>query len=129
MNQEKQKIYSNEDQLQAECFKWANNNYCLNHHNPQCQIFSVPNGGTRNKIEAMKFITTGLKSGVSDMIALFPNGLCVFIELKFGSGKQSDHQINFESAVKKLGFNYHLIYTFDEFKNVWTMYVNQTMTF
>jgi len=125
MNKEQPKIYSNEDQLQAECFKWANNNYCLKHHTPQCQIFSVPNGGTRNKIEAMKLITTGLKSGVSDMIALFPNGLCVFFELKFGSGKQSDKQLDFESAVNKLGFNYHLVYSFEDFKKIWISYIKK----
>ena len=118
MNEEKQKIYSNEDQLQAECFKWANNNYCLKHHDPQCQIFSVPNGGTRNKLEAMTLKSTGLRSGVSDLIALFPNGRCVFFELKVNKGVQSDSQKEFEEVVKKLGFEYHLIYTFENFKAI-----------
>jgi hypothetical protein len=109
---------TNENKLQAECFKWANNTYCLKHHKPRLTIFSVPNGGTRNKLEAMTLKSTGLRSGVSDLIALFPNGKCVFFELKFGKGFQSDEQIDFEKIVKDLGFEYYLIYTFEDFKNI-----------
>lgn len=112
-----------ENNLQAECFKWANNNYCLKHHNPRLTIFSCPNGGTRNKLEAMTLKATGLRSGVSDLIALFPNGKCVFFELKVGKGEQFDNQIDFEQVVKNLGFNYHLIYDFETFKTIFESYV------
>lgn len=115
----------NENKIQAECYRWANNNYCLSIHTPQCQIFSVPNGGTRNRIEALTLQATGLKAGVSDLIALFPNGLCVFFELKAEGGKQKPKQIEFETAVKNLGFNYHLVYSFDEFKNIWLEYIKK----
>lgn len=109
-----------ENNLQAQCFQWANNNYCLKTHNPRLSIFSVPNGGTRNKLEAMTLKATGLRSGVSDLIALYPNGRCVFFELKVNKGVQSDSQKDFEQLVKNLGFEYYLIYTFEQFKELFT---------
>lgn len=121
--QTKKQLLKSEDALQSECFKWANNNYCLKIHDPRCRIFSVPNGGLRNKIEAMKLQATGLTAGVSDMIALFPNGRCVFFETKIEKGKQSDVQKEFEQSVLKLGFNYELFYTFEEFKAKFTKYL------
>lgn len=115
----------NENNLQAECYKWANNNYCLKTNNPRLSVFSVPNGGTRNKLEAMTLKATGLRSGVSDLIALFPNGKCVFFELKVGKGVQSDEQKDFESVVKELGFDYHLIYNFEDFVLTFKKYTNE----
>lgn len=121
--QAKKQLLKSEDALQSECFKWANNNYCTVLNNPRCRIFSVPNGGLRNKIEAMKLQATGLTAGVSDMIVLYPNGLCVFFEAKKEGGKQSPAQKDFEESVLKLGFNYELFYTFNEFKAKFTKYI------
>lgn len=108
-----------EDQLQAECYNWAHNNFCLNHHKPKLSVFSVPNGGTRNKIEAIKLKATGLTAGVSDLIGLFPDGKAVFFELKIEGGKQSESQIKFEKIVMALGFEYYLIYSLEQFKSIW----------
>lgn len=107
-----------ENNLQAQCFQWANNNYCLKHHTPRLSVFSVPNGGTRHKLEAMTLKATGLLSGVSDLIALFPNGKCVFFELKINKGVQSDAQKDFQKVVEGLGFEYHLIFTVEQFKKI-----------
>lgn len=115
---------TNENNLQAICYQWANNTYCLKHHKPRLSIFSVPNGGTRNKLEAMTLKATGLRSGVSDLIALYPNKVAVFFELKVDKGKQSTEQIDFEEVVKNLGFNYHLIYNFEDFKRIFESYLN-----
>jgi hypothetical protein len=109
-------MYS-EDSLQSEIVKWFNNNYCLKHHSPRCCIFSVPNGGFRNKIEAIKMCATGLKAGVSDLIVLLPNR-AVFIELKIEKGIQSPVQKDFEQIVTNLGFEYFLVRSLDEFKKI-----------
>lgn len=111
-----------EDQLQQKCYEWANNNFCLKHHKPRLRIFSVPNGGTRNKIEAMKLKATGLTPGVSDLIGLFTDGKAVFFELKTSTGIQSDTQIDFEQSIKELNFDYHLIRSLEQFKTVWCSY-------
>jgi hypothetical protein len=106
-----------EDKIQAECVKWFTNNYCLRHHTPKCVIFSVPNGGLRNKIEAMKLVTTGMKAGVSDLVVLIP-GRALFVEVKTDIGRQSKEQIDFEADVVALGFQYFLIRSIDEFKAI-----------
>jgi hypothetical protein len=106
-----------EDKIQAECVKWFTNNYCLRHHTPKCVIFSVPNGGLRNKIEAMKLVTTGMKAGVSDLVVLMP-GRALFVEVKTDIGIQSKEQIDFEADVVALGFQYFLIRSIDEFKAI-----------
>lgn len=104
-----------EDKMQQQIVEWFNNNYCLKHHDPQCLIFSVPNGGTRNKIEAIKLKLTGMKSGVSDLIVVLPNKI-LFVELKTATGIQSEKQKDFQKAIINLGFEYWLIRSLDEFK-------------
>ena len=111
------KLSKSENVLQAEIVQRFRNNYCLKHHNPRYQIFSVPNGGTRNKIEAMTLKATGLLSGVSDLIVVLPNRI-LFLELKTETGQQSDSQVEFSCIISVLGFEYYVIRSIDEFKNI-----------
>lgn len=111
-----------ENQIQAECVTWFNNKYCLKHHNPRCSIFSVPNGGTRNKIEALTLKSTGMKAGVSDIILLLPN-VCLFVEFKTELGVQSDKQREFEDTVTALGFHYTIIRSIEQFKQLIGEYI------
>lgn len=57
-------------------------------------IFHVPNGGTRNKIEAANLKRQGVKSGVPDLFLPVArhdyNGL--FIEMKYGKNKTTENQ-------------------------------------
>lgn len=105
-----------EDQLQQQIYTWYNNNFCLKKHEPRHIIFSVPNGGSRNVIEAKKMKATGLLPGVSDLIIIRPDKV-LFIELKIEKGVQSESQKEFESRIKNLGYEYHLVSSLDEFKS------------
>jgi hypothetical protein len=71
-----------ESNLQQEIFIYYNNNYCLKHHENRAIIFSIPNGGTRNKREAVSLKKTGLLPGASDLIVITPKGKLMFVELK-----------------------------------------------
>ena len=104
-----------EDVIQADIYKWYNNNYCLNNHNPQNIIFSVPNGGTRNIREAMLLKATGVVAGVSDLIIVRQNEI-IFVEVKTEIGKQSKEQKKFQETVEKLGFKYLLVRSLEDFK-------------
>lgn len=106
-----------ESKLQQQIFEWYNNNYCLKHHSPRGLIFSIPNGGTRNKLEAITMKATGLLAGASDLIIILPNGKLTFLELKTETGKQSDKQIEFEKRVTDLGYEYKLIRNLQEFQS------------
>lgn len=76
-----------EDQIQAAFFKksWE--------HLPQTRrlLFSVPNGGTRNMLEAMKFKATGLISGIPDMLFVW-KGMVYGLEFKTATGRTSKDQ-------------------------------------
>ena len=63
----------------------------------------------------MRKIATGLKSGAADLIVLFPNSV-VFCEVKTPTGIQSEAQKDFQGQVEKLGFEYILVRSLDEFK-------------
>lgn len=106
-----------EDQLQQQIFTWYNNNYCLKNQSPRHIIFSVPNGGSRNVVEAKKMKATGLLSGVSDLIIVHPDKT-FFIELKTEKGIQSENQKEFEARVKNLNHEYYLIRSLEEFKQL-----------
>ena len=112
-----------EDQIQAEIYKWFHNEYCTKFNNPRCCIFAVPNGGLRSKHEAMKLKSTGVVAGVSDLIVLLPNR-CLFVEVKTEIGRQSDKQKEFEQIVKKLGFEYQLVRSLNDFLTFINVYIN-----
>jgi len=111
-----------EDQLQAKCFKWFDNEFPAERR----MLFAVPNGGERPMkrvmtatgwkmvpLEANKLKATGTMPGVSDMI--FVTDKVYFIEMKIPGGTQSDPQIDFMNKVRPRGHEYVLIYTFEEF--------------
>lgn len=104
-----------ESALQQQIFNWYNNNYCLKNIEKRGMIFSIPNGGTRHLMEAMTLKATGLLKGASDLIVILPNGKLMFVELKQPKGIQSLEQKDFESRVKILGFEYHIIRSLEEF--------------
>lgn len=79
-------------------------------------IFSVPNGGSRNPIEAMKLKKTGTLAGVSDLIIMAPNRI-IFLELKTEKGIQSEVQKNFQKNVEALGFEYLLIRNLKQYED------------
>jgi hypothetical protein len=106
-----------EDQLQQQIYTWYNNTYCLKNQEQRHVIFSVPNGGTRNIIEAKKMKATGLLPGVSDLIILQPNKI-LFIELKIEKGIQSTAQKDFQSRIEALGYEYHIIRSLEQFKQI-----------
>jgi hypothetical protein len=95
-----------EDQLQALIVKKYTNLYCLKSHNPRNLIMSIPNGGLRNKIEAMKMQATGLLAGATDLIVIH-FGVIHFVELKKQGEKPRPNQLEFAERVKANGFNWH----------------------
>jgi len=102
-----------EAKIQQEIVIWFNNNYCLKTHIPRCSIFSVPNEG-KNAREQMYKKTLGMKTGVSDLIVLIPNK-CIFVEIKTDIGKQSEKQKDFQYLVERLGFDYLVVRSLEEF--------------
>lgn len=106
-----------ESSIQAEIVRWYNNSYCLKTHSPRNMIFSVPNGGTRHRREAMVLKATGLLPGVSDLVIIH-NGRVVFVEVKTPDGRISKEQVDFKERVEVLGFMYWITYSIEQFKRL-----------
>ena len=112
----------NENIIQATCVEWFKNNYCLKHHNPRYDIFSVPNEATwsNNNFKAL-----GVRKGVSDLVVVLSNKV-LFIEMKDGKNTQSKEQIDFEEVVTKLNHSYYLCYTLEQFQQIiWQNLLNE----
>lgn len=71
-------------------------------------IFAVPNGGSRNVIEAKRLKKQGVMPGVADILCLVPNGEFKFLcmETKIQKGKQSDDQKVFQKQTEQAGGRY-----------------------
>ena len=77
-------------------------------------IFCVPNEATYNN---SKYIKMGVLGGVSDLILVLQNRV-IFVELKNHEGNQEPNQKHFECNVNKLGHQYVVIRSLDEFKKL-----------
>ncbi len=79
-------------------------------------MFAIPNGGSRNFIEAVHLKQQGVKSGVSDIFLPLPNkkyhGL--FIELKVGKNKPTKNQIEFIDYANSVGYLAVVAYSTEE---------------
>ena len=80
---------------------------------PKSLIYSVPNGGKRNLIEAKRLKRTGTLAGASDLIFLFENKV-IFVEVKTEKGIQSIAQKDFKKKVEALGHQYWIVRSANE---------------
>lgn len=104
-------IHPPEDAEQTALISWFRLNY-KNHI-----IFSIPNGGTRNKIEAVTLKKTGLTAGVPDLQILKPDGSILFLEMKRQKGgRLSGSQKEMFPKIEKLGFEIIIGYGFKDAK-------------
>ena len=105
-----------EHRLQCSCFRW----FCLQYPNLRGLLFSVPNGGQRNKIVAAKLKAEGVVAGVSDMILLKANNkynaLC--IEMKTGKGVQTPAQKEWQKMVEGNGSRYEVCRSISQFMEI-----------
>ena len=113
----KPKINRPEQDLQKACIKWFDLQYShqknrlyMNYNNSHSEKM-----GTINK-------AMGVRRGVSDLTYLLSDGKACFIELKIGSGSQSEYQKAFELMVTELGNDYHIARDIYEFMAVISSY-------
>jgi hypothetical protein len=97
-----------ESQIQQQIIIYYKNNH-------KGLIFAVPNGGSRNIVEAKNLKLTGSLAGVSDLIVIQQNKI-LFVEVKIQKGIQSEAQIKFQNNVESLGFEYFVVRNLQQFK-------------
>lgn len=108
---------SPEMHIQAQCVAWFWNTY------PQYRelYFCVPNENARadsNAITGAIRRASGVIKGVSDTILLVPNGqyICLCVEFKTETGRQSDAQIHWQIKVENVGAKYVVVRSLEQFK-------------
>ena len=110
---QKRGVSHEEDRLQAECFKWARNTFP---YTSGC-LFAVPNGGKRNKVEAMKLKATGTVAGIPDLLFLWKGRFHAF-ELKTETGTLSDNQKFVHKVWKFHGVEVRIVRSLEDFQKI-----------
>lgn len=115
--------YANEDQMTALLFSWVNYNY------PQLRkvFFHVPNGGSRDAKEGMKFKAMGATPGIPDFICMQPR---YGLELKMPKPKgcQSPDQKTVQQVWDANNIPYHLAWTMEQAVEVVISYSGQPIS-
>lgn len=110
-----------ESTLQRNCVFW----FRMQYPHLRLNLFAVPNGGSRRRIEGAIMKAEGVTAGVADLLLLFPaqgfHGLC--IEMKTKTGRQRPTQKAWQGAVERCGYKYALCRTFDEFNRLIRWYM------
>lgn len=82
-------------------------------------LFHIPNGGTRNPVEAYNLKRQGVKAGIPDLFMAVARGSYhgLFIELKSEEGRVTDSQLYMLNAFEKSGYHTCICYGWEEAKN------------
>ncbi|MFC0183318.1 VRR-NUC domain-containing protein [Pseudarcicella hirudinis] len=121
-NQEPQKKLhkkQRESEIQVACVRWFRVQY------PELLIFSVPNGGYRNKKEATRLIQEGVTPGVPDLcIPVVKGGYSgLFIEMKSENNKPRPNQVKCISYLKMAGYKVEVVNSVELFISLVTEYL------
>ena len=98
-----------ESSIQQACVLWFRAVY------PNYIILSIPNGGSRNALEAANLKREGALAGASDLMVIAERAV-LFIEMKKPKGKQQESQKVFQQNVERLGHKYVVCHSLQEFQ-------------
>lgn len=110
-----------EHRIQCACVQWFRYQYPHYAHN----LFSVPNGGRRDKVTGAKLKAEGQLAGVADLILLRRNANygALLIEMKTRKGRQADTQRTWQQLIEKDGYKYVVCRSLDDFMREVTNYL------
>ncbi len=93
-----------EDTEQTQVINWAH--WHTGKYPELKWLHHIPNGGSRNRLEAAKLKEMGVKAGVSDLFLPCGKGIYhgMYIEMKFGSNRQTDRQKEFLADMALNGY-------------------------
>lgn len=89
-------------------------------------LHHCPNGGSRNRLEAVKLKQMGIKAGVSDLCLPYPKGIyCgLYVEMKFGDNRQQESQKEFLADMAVAGHFVATCYSAEEAVKIIEEYCN-----
>lgn len=112
-----------EDTEQINVVEWAR--WHMRQYPELKWLHHVPNGGSRNQVEAVKLKQMGVKAGVSDLCLPYPKGqYCgLYIEMKFGAGTRTGAQKEFLYDMAAAGHYTATCYTATDAVNILREYL------
>ena len=99
---------------QETLFEWADA-MCVAY--PELRLlYHIPNGGSRNPIEAANLKRQGVKAGVPDLCLPVARGKYhgLYIELKYGKNKPSEKQTEWLRALSEQGYAVKVCYGWEQ---------------
>lgn len=112
-----------EDTEQINVIAWARWNSA---RHPELKLlYHIPNGGSRNKAEAVKLKQMGVLAGVPDLHLPVPKGYYngLYIEMKFANGRVEKTQRDFLKAAAENKYYCAVCYGTEEAINVLHEYI------
>lgn len=93
-------------------------------------LFHVPNGGSRNKIEAANLKKQGVKAGVPDLfLPVARDGYFgLFIEMKFGKNRTTAQQKEWIKELRDQGYRCEVCYGWEAASEVLADYLGKDRT-
>ena len=120
----KRKPIPHEANEQEALFRWA---WFMRGKYPELDLlYHIPNGGSRNRIEAANLKRQGVKAGVPDLCLPVARGRYhgLYIEMKYGKNKPSEEQNKWLDALSKQGYAVAVCYGWESAQKVITKYLN-----
>lgn len=77
-------------------------------------VIHVPNGGSRNIVEAAKLKAMGTTAGVPDLMILGPKGFTGWLEVKAPKGRLSQSQRHFIDSLQDMQHPVAVVHSIDE---------------
>lgn len=117
------KKYQWEAVQQQTLFEWA---ALMEAKVPELRLmYHVPNGGSRNSIEAENLKRQGVKAGVPDVCLPVARGNShgLYIEMKAGDNKPTEKQQEWLTALEKQGYATAVCYSWEDAVNIITNYL------
>lgn len=89
-------------------------------------LYHIPNGGSRNRIEAYHLKEQGVKAGVPDLCLPVPRGTYhgLYIELKIKGNKPTINQRDWINRLREQGYRAEVCYGWEEASGVILDYLN-----
>lgn len=105
-----------EAQLQTACVRW----FRLQFSRYSQLLFHIPNGGSRNIIEAKRFKEMGVVAGIPDLfLSVAKKGFHgLYIEMKSDRGRLNDNQKEIHILLRNQGFAVEVCNNFDDFVRI-----------
>ena len=111
---------------QTALFRWAS---LMSGQFPEIEmLYHIPNGGSRNKIEAAHLKQQGVKAGIPDLCLPVARGEYhgLYIELKYGKNKPTENQKRWIKLLRSQNYKAEVAYGWEEASGLILEYLKST---